>query len=196
MTKDASQIQENLAKALEVALDMTLREAQSDSHWTFKRESSVNHFGMDHCIVLTISAFRFRVMVIMHLSFNDKIRSFLADIMGAKLQELDDDKLIDRLLEISNSFCGHIKRHLQETCPALGMSTPNLLDSACLALDDVVDIAHEAHIKAINSQGSEPLFGATALVSLLDNVNFKINQPNTADQGGGDFESFGELELF
>lgn len=196
MSKDFSQVQENLAKMLEVALETTLRESDGDSAWTFKRENSVNGFGMKHCIVLTISSFRFRVMVIIHLSINDRLKRFLADIMGAKLQEVDDEKLIDRLLELSNSFCGHIKRHLQDTCPPLGMSTPNLLDSACLELDDVVEIAHEAHVKATDAGGSEPLFGASALVSLLDETDFNINQPQTSDQGGGDFESFGELELF
>ena len=196
MAADFSQVQENLARMLEVALETTLRESDGDSSWTFKRAESVNGFGMKHCIVLTISSFRFRVMVIIHLSFNDRLKRFLADIMGAKLQEVDDEKLIDRLLELSNSFCGHIKRHLQDTCPPLGMSTPNLLDSACLELDDVVELAHEAHVKATDAGGSEPLFGASALVSLLEEADFKINQPQSPDHGGGDFESFGELELF
>ena len=196
MSTDFSQIQDNLERMLEVCLETTLKESQSESSWLFKREASVNSFGMDHCIVLTISSFRFRVMVIIHLSYNDRIRQFLANIMGAKLQELDDEKLIDRLLELSNSFCGHVKRHLQDTCPALGMSTPNMLDSACLSLEGVVDLAHQAHVKASDSMGGEPLLGATALVSLLDDSDFHINQPQSADQGGGDFESFGELEMF
>lgn len=196
MSTDFSQVQENLAQMLEVALDLTLREAKRDSTWNFKRESSVNSFDMNHCIVLTISSFRFRVMVIIHLSYDQRVKQFLADIMGAKLQELDDEKLIDRLLEMSNSFCGHMKRHLQETCPPLGMSTPNLLDSACLSLDDVVEIAHEAHVRASDSMGSGVLFGATALVNLLDDSDFHIKQPQASDQGGGDFESFGELEMF
>ena len=196
MSTDFSQVQENLAKMLEVGLDMTLKEAKKDSSWSFKREASVNSFDMDHCIVLTISSFRFRVMVIIHLSYNQRIKQFLADLMGVKLQELDDEKLIDRLLEMSNSFCGHVKRHLQDTCPPLGMSTPNLLDSACLSLDDVIDIAHQAHIKASDSMGGEAMFGASALVSLLDETDFSIKQPQSSAQGGGDFESFGELEMF
>lgn len=196
MSTDFSQVQENLAKMLEVALDLTLKEAKKDSTWNFKRETGVNSFDMDHCIVLTISSFRFRVMVIIHLSYNQRIKQFLADIMGAKLQELDDEKLIDRLLELSNSFCGHIKRHLQDTCPPLGMSTPNLLDSACLSLDNVIETAHEAHVKGSDTFGGEALLGASALVSLLDKADFSIKQPQTSGQGGGDFESFGELEMF
>ncbi|MCG8668466.1 MAG: hypothetical protein MI867_03565 [Pseudomonadales bacterium] len=196
MSGDFSQVQENLARMLEVALETTLTESSHQGECNFRREQAVNEFEMEHCIVLTISSFRFRVMVILHLSFDDRMRQFIADLTDTKKQETDDEKLLDWLLEMSNSFCGHVKRHLQDTCPPLGMSTPNFLDSACLSLDGVVEVAHQAHVKMTDAYGGEPLFGASVLVSLLDDADFKINAPQAVSQEGGGFESFGELEMF
>lgn len=196
MAKDFSQIKDNLGKMLEYTLDSTLKEAVADSTWQLKQQNAVSDFEKTHCIVLTISSFRFRVMVILHFNFDNRIKQFLADLLGAKLQEVDEEKLIDRLLELSNSFCGHIKRHLQNTSPPLGMSTPNLLASACLNFEGIIELAHEAHVIASESTGGDPLFGASALVSLLDDADFEIDQPPAITQGGGELESFGELELF
>ncbi|MCG8313182.1 MAG: hypothetical protein MI976_08195 [Pseudomonadales bacterium] len=192
---DATQIHENLNQMLETSLETTLRESANDKSWEIKRVNGIDQFAMSHCIVLTISSFRFRVMVILHMNFDDRVRHFLADLLGIKLQEADSESLMDRLMELCNSFCGHVKRHLQDTCPPLGMSTPNLLDSSCLVLDGVVDVAHEAHVMASDMPGAEPLFGATTLVSLLSESDFEVSQPQKLD-GGGELESFGELELF
>ena len=192
---EPTQIQENLAKMLEVTLEMTIKESLPDTSWFMKRGTGIDDFGKSHCIVLTVSSFRFRVMLIMHLNFDDHLKQFLASLMGAKLHDLDEEQLTDRLLELSNSFCGHVKRHLQDTCPQLGMSTPNLLDSACLDMEGVLDIAYQAHVKANDNAGDDHLFGATAFVSLLDDSDFEISQPQMT-QSNGEMESFGELELF
>lgn len=196
MASDNFQIQNGLDNMLETALTATFKDLGSQTEWSMRREQTLDAVKQSNCIILTISSFRFRVMCILHLNLDDKIKSFLADAYNTKVNEITEDKLVDYLLELSNSFCGHVKRYLQDTCPPLGMSTPNLMDSDTLVFDKILDVHHEAHISSCEYKGSPAFISATALVSQLDDSGFNVPLYQATNDGGGEMESFGELEMF
>jgi hypothetical protein len=184
-----------LGKVLQKSFDQMLKVSAPNATWSFKQADSLMSLNHDHCIVLTISSFKFRVMCLMHLSLNKATRQFIADASTIKLEDLDDSAFLDYVLEMSNSFCGNIKRMLQGTCPPLGMSTPNLLDRTCLSIDNVFKVTHQSHCSAIADYSDPPLFAASVFVSLQNPQDFVL--PHYQDiEAESEVDSSGELELF
>lgn len=199
MASSSSHIDSSLAKMLYKTLQTTLNEAAGGSHWHMKNDDSLDTIQHTHCIVLTISSFKFRVMCILHLSLDQNTRNFVANATNIKPQELDESSFLDYLLELSNSLCGHLKRNLQGTCPPLGMSTPNLLERSSLVFEGILDIAHQAHASAMTAPNTPSLFSASTLVSLLDEKDFEIQQYQSYGSEEDDetnVDNSGELELF
>jgi CheY-specific phosphatase CheX len=184
-----------LFSVVQHSLEQTLKTSTPNLQWQINAADSIKSIDLEKCVVLTISSFKFRVMCLLHLSLDDSTRKFVAEATSTKVDALDDSAFLDYLLELSNSFCGNIKRHLQTTCPPLGMSTPNLLDRSCLDFNNVVDISHSVHTSARTNPKSAALFAASVLVSLQDNHGFNVRyfQEVTNDGSGDDS---GELELF
>lgn len=199
MASSSSHIDSSLAKMVHKTLQTTLNETAGDAQWHVKNDDALANIPHTHCIVLTISSFKFRVMCIMHLSMNQNTRNFVANATNTKPQELDDSAFLDYLLELSNSLCGHLKRNLQGTCPPLGMSTPNFLERSSLVFEGILDIAHQAHASAMTAPNTPSLFSASALVSLLDEKDFEIQQYQSYGSDEDDesnVDNSGELELF
>jgi hypothetical protein len=134
-------------------------------------------------------------MCLLHLSMNKTTKQFVADALSIKAEDLDETAYLDYLLELSNSFCGNLKRMLQGTCPPLGMSTPNLLDRSCLTLDNVLKMTHQQHRCAIADYSEPPIFSASIFVALQDPQDFKL--PHYQDiEAESEVDNSGELELF
>lgn len=184
-----------LGKILQKAFEQTLKTNAPNTHWSLKQIDGINAAKHEHCVVLTISSFKFRIMCLLHLSLNKTTKQFVADAIGVKTEDLDETAYLDYLLEMSNSFCGNLKRLLQNTCPPLGMSTPNLLDRTCLSFDNVFSISHQAHCSAIADYSEPALFGASVLVNLQNPQDFKL--PHYQDiEAESEVDNSGELELF
>lgn len=184
-----------LQKILQRTLEQTVKACSPDSTWSIQSAGSLDDIQHDHCIVLTISSFKFRVMCLLHLTMNQSTRDFVAQASGTKTEELDKSALLDYLLEMSNSMSGNLKRNLQDFCPPMGMSTPNLLERSCLHFDDFVTFAHGAHAAAMHSYQSESTFAASILVSIKQEQDFDLKNYNDYDYAE-DTDSGGELELF
>lgn len=184
-----------LGKILQKSLEQTLKTNAPNTHWSLKSVDSLASLNQDHCVVLTISSFKFRIMCLVHLNMNKTTRQFVADATLVKPEDLDESALIDYLLEMSNSFCGNLKRLLQASCPPLGMSTPNLLDRSCLALDNVFNVTHQTHCSAVADYSEPPLFAASLFVSLQNLQDFKLPHYQELD-AESEVDNSGELELF
>lgn len=184
-----------LGKVLQKSFEQMLKISAANHTWTFKPTDSLASISQGHCIVLTISSFKFRVMCLMHLTLNKTTKQMVADACSMKLEDLDESAFLDYLLEMSNSFCGNIKRMLQNTCPPLGMSTPNLLDRSCLAIDNVFKVTHQSHCNAVADYSEPPLFAASIFVSLQNPQDFQL--PHYQDiEAESEVDNSGELELF
>lgn len=184
-----------LGKILQKSLEQTLKTSAPNTSWSLKNVDSLAAISHDHCIVLTISSFKFRVMCLLHLNMNKLTKQFVAEAISIKPEDLDETAYLDYLLEMSNSFCGNLKRMLQGTCPPLGMSTPNLLDRSCLTFDNVFKMTHQQHCCAIADYSEPPIFAASVFVSLQNLQDFKL--PHHQDiEAESEVDNSGELELF
>jgi CheY-specific phosphatase CheX len=184
-----------LGKILHKALEQTLKTSAPNTSWSFKSAEGLSNFAHNHCVVLTISSFKFRIMCLFHLSLNKLTKQFVADACMTKVEDLDESAFLDYLMEMSNSFCGNLKRMMQGTCPPLGMSTPNLLDRSCLTLDNVFNVTHQAHCSAIADYAEPALFAASIFVSLQNPQDFKL--PHYQEiEAESEVDNSGELELF
>lgn len=185
-----------LYKLLQVALEQTLKACAPSIPWVTGKVEALHELRHEHCIVLTISSFKFKIMCLLHHSMDAANHAFVADATGTKLEDLEDAVYTDYLMEMSNSFCGNLKRHLQGSCPPLGMSTPNFLGSASLNFDNI-KLSHCVHVRAQPAIGAPSLFAASALVIARNEGDFTL-QPyqDYASEIDSAVDSSGELELF
>ncbi len=185
----------SLLRMLQKTLDQALSESIKDKNWDIRPCDSMADIEQGYSVVITISSFKFRVITLLHVNLDQQTRQLVADTAGTKLQDLNDTDFIDYLFEMGNSLCGNLKRLLQNTCPPLGMSTPNLLPHASLAFDELLDLKHSAHVTARTSPNEPSLFGASVLVALSHETNFVVDNISYTE-ASNDFDNSGELELF
>lgn len=184
----------NLCKLLQRTLEQTLRACEPEVPWQISKAASLDDIRHEQCVVLTISAFRFRILCLLHLSLDATTRAFVAHATSA--QALDEAAYLDYLLEMSNSLCGNLKRNLQSSCPPLGMSTPNLLERSSLRFEDSARISHEVHACAMTTPGAPSFLAASVLLSLIDEDDFHLLPFQEAVGADVQEDGAGELEMF
>jgi len=171
------------------SLDEALR---SEAHPTWKMRTSVKAADVTspHGIMLTISSYGFRLIVVMHFSASKASVRYVADTLRVGSGELAKSRYDDFVSEISNNFCGVVKRELSAHYPHLGMSTPNRLDKESLRHVNAWHIDHEAHVKAQNDDGAE--FYGSLFVSSFADMDF---DPKSAAAEEEQVDA-GALEMF
>ena len=187
----------NLGKLLQATLEQTLKGCSASTPWVISRVDDLEGLRQEQCIVLTISSFKFRIICLLHLSMDQTTRQFVGEATAARADSLDESVFKDYLLELSNSFCGTLKRHLQSSCPPLGMSTPNFIERSSLAHYESVKPLHSAHAKAQTSSSGPALFAASVMVSATQAGDFQLEHYQAPAQVAADeSDGSGELELF
>ena len=126
-----------------------LAQGIEQSRWTIKEEGDPNACLTQEFFVLTISAQRFRVFVLLHFTPDTESEQFVAEFINAGNNAIDQDKFYDCIGEIGNAFCGAMKRDLGKVVPSLGMSTPNKLNSECIKYLTAFETQMEAHASAL-----------------------------------------------
>lgn len=197
MRKANHELDSTLYKLMQVALEQTLKACASDVPWVTSKVEKFAELQHQSCIVLTISSFKFKIMCLLHFSMDAANRQFVASALGSSVDELQDSEYSDYLLEMSNSFCGNLKRHLQSSCPPLGMSTPNFLDRHCFDGNESAQFDHGVHVKAHMAAGGPSLFAASATVLLKNEGDLTLQHYHEhVNDINNDADSSGELELF
>ncbi|WP_079204606.1 hypothetical protein [Pseudomonas sp. CC6-YY-74] len=197
MRKANYELESTLNKLLQTTLEQTLKGCAPSAPWVIGKVETLEEVRHEQCIVLTISSFKFRIMCLLHLSMDAANRKFVAEATSTRPGELDDSVYSDYLLEMSNSFCGNLKRHLQSSCPPLGMSTPNFLDHASLKFNDAIKPSYSAHARAQLATSSPALFTASALVCVKHDDDFSLQHyQEHVGEINTQADSSGELELF
>jgi hypothetical protein len=126
-------------------------------------------------VVLTVSSYLFRLMVMIHFKHE------------AGTEGHDKQVFLDAIAEYGNLFCGILNRELGNYFPHIGMSTPNFLDGHCLSYIQMLNCSHIQHF-AVDVDGS-PLFHVSLCVSAYDDLDFEVAEDEAS-------ASTGELELF
>ncbi len=133
-------------------------------------------------LLLTISSFTFRFLLIFHIDDDAPTRNYFQ-------QDRADRSFVDAFAETANLFCGAMNRELLKTFLHLGMSTPYVLGRASMGFIDAlkpgflasyrIDIRDDVHLHAT--------------LCLCENENIETIHVDTDAEAGSDT---GELELF
>lgn len=138
-------------------------------------------FG-EQVVMLTLSAHTFRV--IFTLSRHPAITSQPSAEQAENTASLTSH---DQILELVNVYVGDAKRQLQNRVPALGMSTPNVVNKNAFVFmhKTKVDWSHAFVIKHANT----PLFFASLFVSVYGAINMDVIE-EPAPAGVSELEFF------
>ncbi|KZY62936.1 hypothetical protein A3742_07485 [Oleiphilus sp. HI0071] len=165
--------------------------AETEIH-TADANSSI-HGEFKEFVLLTISSPLFRVLTVIHLNNDDATKAFVANKLNTTADTLTDERFYDFVGEVGNTFCGAIKRSLNNFIPSLGMSTPNRLESGSMKymLSQKPSFESFKHIE-INGQ---TLFECGIYVCNDTELDFDITSTTTSTTEVEEADC-GELEFF
>ena len=170
-------------------LEDSLR-TEAHPNWKMAPVTEPNEIGMQRFIMLTVSSYDFRLMVLLHFSYDEASTQYVADSLKLGAAELPQTQYYDFLAEVGNNFCGSFKRELGQYFPYLGMSTPNQLGWESLKHVKSWPIDHDIHIKAQTEEGTQ--FYGSLYVSSFGELDFDLIQQPKSDE----VVEMGALELF
>lgn len=151
------------------------------------------HGEFNEFVLLTISSPLFRVLTVIHLNNDEATKAYVANKLNTTADGLTDERFYDFIGELGNTFCGAMKRSLNNFIPSLGMSTPNRLESGSMKymLSQKPSFESFKHIE-INGQ---TLFECGIYVCNDTELDFDFT-PFTTTSIAEVEEDCGELEFF
>lgn len=138
-------------------------------------------------VVLTISSYLFRLMVLIYFTPDHSTKALLARASRIAASDMSDQAFIDAISERVNMCCGSLSRDLSRVFPHIGMSTPSIIDKECSSSLNVLNCAHIRHFKVDVNNSAH--FHASICVSDYADLDFAVDV--TIEDS-----SCGELELF
>lgn len=137
-------------------------------------------------VMLTISSFLFRLIVLIHFSSNEATREHFARINGKQLDQMDDQGFQDAIRESGNICCGALNRDLLPHFPHMGLSTPNILHRNSADHLEALKYGFIKHVRVVVNDAVT--FYATLCVCESGALDFEVDVNAQ--------EVTGELELF
>jgi hypothetical protein len=159
------------------------------SSWNIQKVD-VKKIDVKNFVMLTISSYDFRLIVLLHFSADNNSLKYVSDSLKIPSDELSLTRYHDYLSEIGNILCGTLKRGLFQFFPHLGMSTPNKLGNESLKYVESYPIDHAIHIHA--KARDEVEFFGSLYVSSIGELDF---DPATISKNEEKVE-MGALEMF
>lgn len=172
------------------SLNVALHEALPVDRWDIQPLTDSKRIAGEEAYVLTVSSHLFRIFTVLHFNFDEHMEAFVNEALGQQRNgPLTKDKCYDYIAEVGNIFCGALKRELQQAVAALGMSTPNLLNHACIKYISSLKLDCQGH--AVTNLDGHALFYASYYLSAYGELNYtKVIQQKEV------VAEVGELELF
>lgn len=171
------------------SLETAVSESGVTERWEVRHLSDGSAIKSREAYVLTLSSHLFRIITVLHFNLDKNTEAYIAQALGAQSANLDQAKCYDYLAEVGNSFCGCFKRELQKAVAALGMSTPNLLNEACVKYVKVLKLDGQGHASA--RLADNPLFFASYYLSAYGDLNYTYSYQAASSEA-----EVGELEFF
>jgi hypothetical protein len=149
---------------------------------------SVALIGEKKIVVLTVSSYLFRVMAILYFKPDAATRAYFnrGAVQGAPV--LGDDEFHDRVAECGNVCCGALNRELGAHFPHVGMSTPNIIDKACMKYVDLLGCSLVRHYRVVLA--GELTMYASLCVASEGLVDFHVDPTDDAAVDTGELELF------
>lgn len=143
-------------------------------------------FSEKEIVLLTVSSYRFRLIVMIYFSDDAATREHFARVYRTPVCEMDRRAFLDAICECANMVVGTLNRDLALVFNSVGMSTPNIIDRNCAAYLNTLNFGYSQTFVAIVN--SEKSFYATLGVTEFDDIDFIIDESSN--------EITGELEIF
>lgn len=141
----------------------------------------------ERMVVLTVSSYLFRLMVMFHFTEDDATRAYFSRLSDTECPETGEGSVVDVIAEYGNLCCGILNRDLGRFFPHIGMSTPNVIDRHCVDYLPMLACDHIQHF-AIDSDSGLRLC-LTLCVTAYAEIDFCLIEEESE-------QSTGELELF
>ncbi|MCW8929579.1 MAG: hypothetical protein OQL19_04995 [Gammaproteobacteria bacterium] len=146
----------------------------------------------ENIIVLTLSSHTFRLILFWHFNFDSPTNDYIRSQLNKDEKQLSDKEIekqnMDFISELSNAYCGQLKRVLGHQFLHLGMSTPNPLNKDNFIFIDELEcnFKNTRRIR-INSNVN---FYLSYCLCFQDNTDFIINPPKEDESESGELEFF------
>jgi hypothetical protein len=138
-------------------------------------------------VVLTVSSYLFRLIVMLHFSSDRATREYVARVNRIAPDDMNEQSFHDAIAECGNICCGILNRDLGAIFPHIGMSTPNMIDTRCAAYLGMLNSGHIQHFE-VGVEGA-PMFRVSLCVCDYADLDFTIDVNDAGAETG-------ELELF
>lgn len=149
--------------------------------------SSESEIKEEMMVVLTISSYLFRLVVLIYFTRDDATREHIARGSRINASEMSEQAFYDSISEFGNVCCGILNRGLAGFFPHIGMSTPNIIHKDCSTYLKRLGCGHIQHFKVKINDSVR--FHVGLCVSDYADLDFVVD---TAQAESGT----GELELF
>jgi hypothetical protein len=146
----------------------------------------LSHLGTDHVVMLTVSAYQFRLIMLIHYSPDAKTYAHFAAVNKLAPAEMGEQAFVDAICECANMCCGNLNRDLARVFKHVGMSTPNIIDRRCVDYLNQLGKGHQLHYGLQQTGG--PDFGVTVCLDAFAPLDFAFEVEEA--------EETGELEMF
>lgn len=142
--------------------------------------------GESSMVVLTVSSYLFRLMVMFYFTPDDATKAHFARLNNVS-GDMDQQTFMDAIAECGNLCCGILNRDLGNFFPHIGMSTPNVIDRRCAEYLQMLNCGHVQHFAVDIAEA--PRFHVTLCVSAYAEIDFAVSEEAMGTNTG-------ELELF
>jgi len=180
----------HLKQLFDQSLQSSLKEYLPAAQWKFTEADSFESNSSEEALFLSICSHQFRIFVSMHFTLS-QCQRFITNALNVSEDSLDDKGAYDFLLEVGNNVCGMFKRELGHAVPALGMSTPNILDRGSFNFVDLFNSTSK-RFQSVELDG-QPLFCAGYYFCPNVSEEIEVELPEQVFEEDVDV---GELELF
>jgi hypothetical protein len=178
----------SIVSMLRYDLDLSLNVGAVDGEWEIKAFGRYDENDFEQGYMLAISTYECCMLVVLGFTPSENSLNVVAKMLGISRKDLTKERYFDSIAEISNIFCGAVKRDMGQVFAHIGMSTPNLLKQESFLAYEKLEKVFSAHIKATHIDGSV-FFGSAYMMNNFE-LDFEIKPPDR------DNDEVGELEFF
>jgi hypothetical protein len=171
--KQIAAMARELNTVLVVSLESALAARMSSSAWHVEPLLDVEHIQQNEFVLLTVSSFHFRILVLLHFSAMSTALNYVADALRQAPESVTTEGCYDYLAELGNQFCGEVKRIVGMQYPHIGMSTPMRLSNTSLPFVHNLKTCVATHVRAICDD--KDIFAASIYLCTDDGFGFQID---------------------
>ncbi len=149
-------------------------------------EPDLSRLDANQVVLLTISSYQFRLIMLIHFSADAKTYAHFDSINKLAATEMGEQAFIDAISECANMCCGNMNRDLARVFTHVGMSTPNIIDRRCVDYLERLGDGYQRHYRLQQPDG--PNFGVSICLNAFAPLDFALDVAEA--------EETGELEMF